>query len=115
MGNKENNTMDNEILQDILSELKDLKTGQAKLEAGQVKLEAGQAKLEVELAGVKGLAQTTHESILLIENVWFPKITAALEGHSLNSEKLKDHEKRIDDAENMIIRHTMEIELLKTR
>ena len=114
--------MDNEILKDILSELKDLKTGQAKLEVGQAKLEAGQAKLETEitdvkaeLAGVKELAQITHESILLIENVWFPKITAALEGHSFNSEKLKDHEERIDGAENMIIRHSMEIELLKTR
>jgi len=45
--------MENEILQQILSELKDLKEGQNKLEQGYVKLEQGQAKLVSDMAEVK--------------------------------------------------------------
>ena len=42
--------MENQILNQILDELKDLKQGQSKLEAGQANLEAGQSKLEARQA-----------------------------------------------------------------
>ena len=71
--------MENQILQQILNEIKDikadisdLKQGQSKLEAGQSKLEAGQAKLEAgQLKLEKGQAEIKKEINAIKEQTAF--------------------------------------------
>ena len=112
--------MDNDILQEILSELKDVKTGQLRLEAelADVKEFAQDTHrvvcaLEAELADVKEFAQNTAASVIIIENVWFPKIEAALEGYALNRENLINHDVRLDEVESKVAKHALEIDILK--
>ena len=113
--------MENEILQQILSELKEtrgdiseLKAGQAKLEAGQAKLEAGQAKLEARQAKLEaGQAKleagqteirqqlnTLDEKIrytnIIIEQDLDRKIGIALEAIDTHTHMLRRIEAKVD-------------------
>ena len=99
--------MENEILQDILSEIRDMKSGLTSLV-----LEV--ADMKTDLADVKDFAQNTNRAVTVIENEWFRKVDAALDGFSLVKEVTDDHEKRIGYVEKISISHSIEIEALKT-
>lgn len=55
--------MENEILQQILAELKDLKQGQAKLEQGQNELRADVATLKKDVAALKEDVEIIKEDV----------------------------------------------------
>lgn len=96
--------MENEILKQILSELQELRQGQAKLEAGQAKLEAdfaglsaeqtslaasqtslaaSQANLVSEVREIKGEVREIKERVMLIENEHSQSLDALHDGYSL--------------------------------
>ena len=69
--------MENDILQQILIELKEVKN-----DVQSVKQDLQEVKKEV---------QSVHYSVILIENDHGEKIGALLDGQCLNTEKLKEH------------------------
>lgn len=71
--------------------------GQSTIEQGQAQLEQRYAKLEQEVAGLKDTVQSVHNSQIKVEQEYLPKINAALEGHMLNSEKLDDVLKNLEE------------------
>ena len=88
--------MENEILQQILNEVKGIKSDVSelkhsqtetnqrldKLEQGQTKLEQGQSKLESEVTRIR-------ESVVLIENDHGRKLGALLDGYAMLANKLE--------------------------
>lgn len=112
--------MENEILQQILNELKGLKQGQSDLRQGQAVLERdvrdmratqqvitikldkhdrNQAVMESDIAAIRESVNATREAVLRIELVEMPRIQAALDSGVSNAEKLEDHERRITKLE----------------
>lgn len=88
----------NELLQEILSEVKSmkgdissLKDGQAKLEQGQAKLELGQSKLE---QGQAKLEQSVTQINIKLENNIEKKLDLLFEGQQGINEKFK----KLDDV-----------------
>ena len=59
--------MENELLHQILAELKELKAGQKALEAGQKALEAGQKNLEAGQKNLEAGQKTTNERLDKVE------------------------------------------------
>ena len=124
------------ILGQILDEIKDLKTEvkTIKDEVKTVKDEVKAVKDEVktikdEVKAVKDevktvrdlaesthdLAQNTHNAVVRLELVEVPKIQAALDGYSMNHEKLSGQEERIIRLEDTTEQHSIEIALLKAK
>jgi len=81
--------MEDNVTQQILDELKDIKNSQAKLEIGQAKLEAGQSKLEKDVRDI----------FLKLENIVEPSIQALHEGHAAHTEIIRRIESKVDRLE----------------
>ena len=105
--------MENEILNQILGELKEIRGGISNLDKRVGGLENRMDGLEKELKDVKELAQSTHNAVLRIELVEVPKIQLTLEGISENNKKINEHEDRIQGLEKTTVLHSMEIAALK--
>ena len=110
--------MENEILEQILGELKDLKQGQSKLEArleaSHSKLEDRFSKLEADMRDVKDSLEAVKASALRTELVEYPRIQAALDGIVAATEKIESHDNRINVLENKVEKHGFEIVRLKS-
>ncbi len=104
-----------DILKQILSELKELKEGQARLEGRQTKLEEGQADIKTELKEFKRefqefrketkekLHEMDNRTIILLSDIKIAN--RKLDRHSAKldiiSGTLKEHEIRIEDLEGL--------------
>ena len=111
--------MENEILHQILDELKgvnqrldSLEHGQtkleqsvAKLEQGQAKLEQSVAKLENDVSSIKEDVSSIRGSVVIMENEYGMKIGALYDGY-INSQKdikrIEPLEERVDSLETRV-------------
>lgn len=59
--------MENEILHQILSELKDIRQGQAKLEEGQAKLEKDIKIIKEDVRFTRALLDEAYKDILMLD------------------------------------------------
>lgn len=75
--------MENEVLQQILVELKDLKAGQSKLEAGQVRLEIAQAKTAEDVTHIR-------DAVAVLEQGYDRLFKAFDDSRAISDEELSD-------------------------
>ena len=85
-----------------------------KLDARVDKLDARADKLESRMDRLEEIVQSVHESQLIAENVWYPKISLALEGLSLNEVKNRERDRRIDALEDLAENHGSRILVLES-
>jgi hypothetical protein len=116
-----------QILNQILSELKELKAGQARLEVGQANLEARQTNLEgaqnklevilndvrFDVAELKTEVKQNSKDIqkiqTTIENEIKPDLKFVLQGLINTNEKLTSVEIKIDNLTERVDRHDIKI------
>ena len=118
--------MEQEILQQILSELKDIKESQAvlerevkdvkfyqttvregidRLDRQQAVLEKGQAATNRRLDNLEKGQEAIKTSQLIVEHEWFPKMQGALDAYAAQFDKYMAHEKRLTVVENAVEDH----------
>jgi len=93
--------MENEVLNQILSELIKLNQGQNELRAGQASLEAGQDELRANYATLASELQEVKELVILIENGHGQHLKALHDGYRL----LYDISQEIRDDIRHIYKH----------
>jgi|GEM_PF-3818073 len=98
--------MDNNVLQQILEEVKSTNSRLDKLEQGQAKLEQGQTKLEQELSDVKATAADTNKRLEVIESE-LPQIRANAFDAKYSSKHIEimmtDLSTRIRDVRDLVL------------
>ena len=103
--------MENELLHQILAELKELKTGQKALEAGQKALEAGQKTLEAGQKALEAGQKTTNERLDKVEqdNQHLYQMIEQQEKRIISQvgAAMEQQEKRIINQVNAIIETTV--------
>jgi chromosome segregation ATPase len=120
-----------QILNQILSELKELKAGQARLEVGQANLEARQTNLEgaqnklevilndvrFDVAELKTEVKQNSKDIqkiqTTIENEIKPDLKFVLQGLINTNEKLTSVEIKIDNLTERVDRHDIKIQVIE--
>ena len=88
----------------------DLEYIKSDLEAVKSDLDAVKNDLDI----VKVDLEAVKKSQFIVENVWFKKINASLEGFENATMKNAEQDKRLDDLETTVDRHDLLITALKT-
>ena len=94
------------LLEQVISDVSELKQGQSKLEQSQSKLETRLDKLETTVRSI-------DEAMIRFENEYIPLTRAAKEGFESVRERNKDHGKRLTKVEDKVEKHDGEIGALK--
>ncbi|MDR2712796.1 MAG: hypothetical protein LBB91_06760, partial [Clostridiales bacterium] len=82
---------------------------ESKVTAETSSIKANIAKLELKVTSLEESVQTIRDSQLIVENIWFPKINAALDGILGEIEKNKEQDRRISVLENKVENHGVRI------